>query len=394
MTIKKLVIFNITPLTKRDFLRFGGEVLKEYDFDVWFYDFSPVVYPKLHQNCTFPDLYRPENHILLSTKSEAVKAISDLPPDSFVIMDPQFDYRTFFIFQSLSKAKIPYCALSNHSSPMSVEKKSNKIFKILNKIFSLDFIALKKIIYGPKFARLWGIRSPDFCIAGSTLSLEKYKSRYLISNDTEVLWAHSLDYDIYLKYKGENAKATGKQIIYLDPLAPMFKGDALALNYKSPTTVKNFYPSICKFFNHVEKELDASIEIAAHPKSNHPLYPDYFEGRKTLRGDTFGMIQNSKLVMTHMSTSIQFAILLKKPIIFLTTRELENDSLHSEYIKGFANYFGKKPINIDEPLNMDLEKEMYIDEKLYEGYIDLYIKKRGTEELNTWQILTNRINCL
>ena len=55
MAIKKVVVFNTTPLTKRDFIRFGGKVLKENGFDVWFYDFSPVVYPKLYESCT-------ENH--------------------------------------------------------------------------------------------------------------------------------------------------------------------------------------------------------------------------------------------------------------------------------------------------------------------------------------------
>jgi hypothetical protein len=394
MAIKKIIVVCINPLTKRDFIRFGGEVLKENGFDVWFYDFSPFVYPKLFKNCTFPDLYRPENFILFSSESETSEAFTKLPPESFVIMDPQFDYRTFKIFQALSKTKIPYCAVNNHSGPEWKENKSLNFLKILKKIFSLNITNLKKIIYSHRFAHIWGIRPPSFCIAGSELSLKRNRSRFIIGENTETIWTHAHDYDTFLENKNTNEKVTGNHAVFLDPLAPIFQGDALAMDFKVATTVEKYYPSICKFFDYVEKKLDVIVKIAAHPKSNHPPCPEYFGGRQTLRGNTFGMIENSRFVMTHSSTSIQFSILLKKPILLLTTEELEKGMLFSAEIKAYAQSLGKKIINIDEPLNMDLGKEMCIDDKLYEDYIDLYIKKRGTEELNTWQILTNRINRL
>ena len=209
MAIKKIIVVCINPLTKRDFIRFGGEILKENGFDVWFYDFSPVVYPKLFKNCTFPDLYRPENFILFSSESETSEAFTKLPPDSFVIMDPQFDYLTFKIFQALSKTKIPYCAVNNHSGPEWKENKSLSFLKILKKIFSLNITNLKKIIYSPRFAHIWGIRPPDFCIAGSELSLKRNRTRFIIGEDTETIWAHAHDYDIYLKNKSTNKNVTG-----------------------------------------------------------------------------------------------------------------------------------------------------------------------------------------
>ena len=96
-------------------------------------------------------------------------------------------------------------------------------------------------------------------------------------------------------------------------------------------------------------------------------------------------------MVNHLSNAIQFAILLKKPIVFITTRELKNDSRLSSLIKSFAHSIGKTIINIDEPFSIDWEKELYVDEKLYDDYINHYIKKRGSEELNTWQILANRL---
>jgi hypothetical protein len=97
-------------------------------------------------------------------------------------------------------------------------------------------------------------------------------------------------------------------------------------------------------------------------------------------------------VITHSSVAFQFAVLLKKPVVFLTTAELEKDKIFSENIKAWANSIEKKPINIDESLTMDWKKELYVDEKIYSDYTELYIKRKGTKELNIWQILANRLN--
>ena len=106
------------------------------------------------------------------------------------------------------------------------------------------------------------------------------------------------------------------------------------------------------------------------------------------------MIENSRFVISQVSTAFQFAVLLKKPVIFFTTDELKDDKIFSSYIKAYSQSIEKKPINIDESLDMDWEKELYVDEKLYEDYKELYIKKKGTEESNTWEILTNRMKQL
>jgi len=47
---------------------------------------------------------------------------------------------------------------------------------------------------------------------------------------------------------------------------------------------------------------------------------------------------------------------LKKLIIFLTTKEFENDKIFSADIKAFAHSLGKKPIDIDKLLTIDLER--------------------------------------
>jgi hypothetical protein len=400
MAIKKIVFFCGTPFTKRDYDRFGGEILKKNGFDVWFYDFSPILYPDLYNNCAYPDLYQPQNYFLFLSESEGLKSISELPPDSFAIIIFGFGPASFKIYRSLSKARIPYCPLTNSSLPEDEKQKSSEILSTVNraikKIFPLNIDTLKKILYRPQFAPLLGINRPDYCIAASETSFESSKAQYLVGNDTKIIWAHSQDYDIFLKNPSKDLKISGNNAIFLDTQAPMFIGDCLALGIETPITVEKYYPSLCKFFEHVEKQLNIKIEIASHPKSNHSSHPDYYGGRRTIRGSTFEMIKNARFVITHGSTAAQFAILLKKPVVILTTNEYKKCklSLFTTLIDAFAHSVGKTAINVDEPLNIDWEKELFVDENIYDDHIDCYIKKRGTEELNTWQILTNQLKQL
>ena len=47
---------------------------------------------------------------------------------------------------------------------------------------------------------------------------------------------------------------------------------------------------------------------------------------------------------------------------------------------------GKKSINLDEPINIDWESELKVNEEKYLEYKNKYIKKPGTPELPFWQL--------
>ena len=92
----------------------------------------------------------------------------------------------------------------------------------------------------------------------------------------------------------------------------------------------------------------------------------------------------------HGSTAINFAVLFKKPIIFATTNDLKQ-SLEGPLIDAMASAFRKKAINLESTMEIDLKKELVINEEAYRDYKDSYIKKDGTEELPFWQIVANRL---
>ena len=91
-----------------------------------------------------------------------------------------------------------------------------------------------------------------------------------------------------------------------------------------------------------------NIKISLHPRCNSNInYSQYFKGFNLSNISTSESIFNSEFVIAHYSTSIQLAVLLYKPILFITTNELEK-SERKGFVKKFANTLGKTPININE----------------------------------------------
>ena len=80
------------------------------------------------------------------------------------------------------------------------------------------------------------------------------------------------------------------------------------------------------------------------------------------------MVHSADFVLTKNSTAISFAVIYRKPILFIYSDELKDDPITMPSIKMMADYVGSTPINIDNP-TLDIEGCMKIDEELYDRYI-------------------------
>jgi hypothetical protein len=141
--------------------------------------------------------------------------------------------------------------------------------------------------------------------------------------------------------------------------------------------------------------MNTEIVIAVHPRSNYNNLPDYFGGRSCIKGKTGQLIKDSSFVIAHMSTSIGFAVLYHKPIVFITTDKLykmnSGKNLTGSYIQAIAAELGKNPINIDHMSEFNWNHEMEINEEAYLCYKNNYIKKKGTPEKPLWEIFCSYI---
>lgn len=395
--IKKIVFLMNYPLNLRDYTRFGAEILKNNGFEVLFFNFSPFMSPALQEKAAASNFILDyQGHFSFDNEKDAIAAISKLPKECFAVVLMHYSPKTFRIYRALSKAKIQYavCAVNFLPGPFIDNAKTNRIFK---RIFRLTFPKMRRyfisLLFHPRLFEYLGVCEAKICLAGGAKFTNDCLQAYPFGKNTSVLYTHALDYDIYLENAGAEKEDTGegdyKRSVFLSGGAPQFLGDDVTLSKKWFLSEERYYPSLCKFFDKVESETGVKIEIAAHPRSKDEINHDYFSGRLAVRDKTFQMIKHARFVITHNSTAANFAVLFKKPIIFITTDEHEASIAESGYIKAMAFALGKKPINIGRPYKIDWPKELFVDEAKYAGYKNDYIKKSGSEKLNSWQIFAN-----
>lgn len=376
----------------RDYQRFGIQLLQENGFQVEVWDFTPLLNCKLFQGYVPPDLFDYNGLSLISSKQEMHDKLSRLSKGDFVINLVSYNFENLSVYRALSKSDARYAVFYGNALPVYLQKKKGLCLlrELIGRITGLRQIESWKRLLIELPLNFLGVKPADLILAGG----EKcFSYHFPVNKHTEVLYIHTLDYDLYLKEKNNNA-AERAIAVFLDEFIP-FHPERLMVGVKNFVDPDKYYSSLNSFLNMVEKETGLEVVIAAHPRSNYEDLPDYFNGRKCIKGKTINLIKDCKLVIAHCSTALNFANLFYKPVIFMTYSELDNVRKdRNNYIKEFARWFGKGPISIDRDFNglsIDWRKELSVSKQHYNEYKRAYIKTQGSEDLVSWQIVANRL---
>lgn len=394
----KIIVLIDYPFNKRDYDRFGIELLRNNGLEVEIWDITSCLHKKykdqlIEENpANFTDLR------IFEEKSDIINAISLLDARCIINCFVEYSIRTFFIFRTISKYQINYCVFGMvpFPSPEPIQNSfTGRVVSVLKKGNALKFNqiiqhVLNKILLDYYF--VFGIAPASIILlAGET---SPGKPSYPVNKSTSRLWTHMPDYDIYLQQKNEPEDPCKIEGVFLDQYLPRHP-DFLHMGIDFPFSPSDYYPKICNFFEILEKNMNSRIVIAAHPRSDYDNSPDYFGGRTIIKGQTSRIVKKSSFVVTHTSTSINFAVLYHKPIVFITTDNLQKmvsgKNILGLYIQAIARELGKNPINIDHVSEFNWECEMAIDEEAYLRYKNLYIKRKGTPENPLWEIYCSHL---
>lgn len=400
MIFRNVIYFIFSPFCRRDYDRFGIDIVKKSGFKVEIWDLTPILAEEVYKITKVPDPidYKSSNCKLFLSKADFHREVRKISRDSLIITMFGIDYKTYFLFKELSRLGILYVLFHANTIPLYRSTKSsystgykNRLVLLFNKIKAINISKFRKVIFESISKHLLKIQPPAFILAGGSQAIVNYKPP--IGKNTKIIWAHTLDYDLYLSdLNKESAGEFGdkKYAVFIDGYQP-FHPDYVRMNVKPPVAPENYYPALCNFFSDVEGETGLEVIIAAHPRSNYDEHPDYFRGRKTIRGKTMELIRDSKLVLMHYSTSVNFAVLYNKPVIFFTTNEMEKFSMDANYIRAYSSELDKSFINISRSYKVNWERELKIDPKVYNCYKERYIKRKNTEDKFFWQIVADEI---
>ena len=248
---------------------------------------------------------------------------------------------------------------------------------------------IKKFLHVVRRNLLWSFL-PNFVFTGGSEYLSRMKrespryTRFILGNSSD--FSHSIRISL-------GSPPNSDKLVYLDTGFPGFPRDELLVGLSEEVDPKDWYPKLDKFFGFVERELKNEVEIAIHPKHFGRDHQPMFGGRSSVGGETPELVKNASLVIATNSTSISYAIAFAKPLILVTSNQIQNgrDQYKASLIANIATETGARIFNIDrEYTEQDLREAMVIDHAKYESYKRKYLTSR-TDGKPNYQVLLDEV---
>lgn len=318
--------------------------------------------------------------IYIKTYEDLLDQISKLDPNNtIVILEIYFRWSTIQLFKLLNQLKIQYVKLDFYLNPIIAFANINKTKKLL---LSLNLKNLK--VWLKNIFQIKLLNKIDNCI-----KFNNYETLFITGSNNpftnkNVVSLNYFDVEIDIQIKNQSSIIEGNYIVFLDtnlPSHPDLKRDKL-----ETISSKVYYQKLNLFFDKIEKKTGYNIIIAAHPHSN---YTQEFLNRKVIKNNTAILVKHCKFVILHESTSMNFALMNRKPIVLIYFNEFitYKNYLTEIYLRmeKLSRYFEIPLINID----MEIEDiRLTFNEYKYDEYLWKYIYSTQFPKSN-YEILKN-----
>ncbi|WP_147802806.1 hypothetical protein [Alkalicoccus halolimnae] len=357
--INKIILITGKKLSVIDYEKYGLYSFYNQGLNVEILDVSAIMNPINYKKdiSNHAKIFR---YINIEKKHELIEYIEKLNKESIICCSSSFPFtfKTIQFYRLISKKKIPYFYISNNYVPQkNLENTALKIKakKIVKKILFKTYV------------------SPANFIAVGGATQHKYID-IIDKNKTSVLFLHSYDFEKYLHSSSDTRPnirfKSSKYAVFLDQNLPGHRD--LILN-GSAISSENYYEEVNSFFDYLEENLNIKVVIAGHPRSKN--MSSNFGGRNIYFDETVELVKNSEFVLSHYSTAINYAVLFRKPALFIATKEIIDNKKMMDTVSSMASLLGKKPIILNEMKSnfKSQEQLLEINEKLYLQYEKLYI---------------------
>jgi hypothetical protein len=388
--MKNIIIIVESSFSSRDYGRFGVSILLDKGYDVHVFDCTPMLCPKLPLSKmvgTVSDKFR--HHYICNTTT-FVDALLKIRGSVFALSYVQYRALSYKIYRVLSKYKINYGYIALPPVVMETialnESDISTGYAFFKKICKIN---IKEQAVRRLPLSLLRLRSAKYVFYGSRLSNTNLK---FIDRYTEKCCLHSFDYEVY-KEDLEEDNRYYDDIVFLDQSLPIHP-DFLRSPVDSMPPTEKYYDEMCSLFDQLEKNYGRNVIISAHPRMDPLLLSVYFKDRTVIIGRTNELVKKSKFCVAHYSTAINFAALHNKPILFVTTDDIEKCSHMKRCQDAYTNYFKTKGINISNGLDIFGMKDFPIKATNYGNYKNDFIKSDNSVEGEYWATVAGKINSL
>jgi hypothetical protein len=367
---KKLAIISRVNFQKRDYSRYGIEILKK-KFKVDVLDLSEILIPRSKK---YFKKFHSKNVFIVRNIFQFIKILKKNKYD-FVIEYLENSPKEIIlriIIKLYAHYLIKYLGGIKSNIIYSDSKSIFLITMFKNIITNIKLFIL--ILLNKSLIDLVLVPGKDF-----------FYQKSIVKSAKKILFTNSYDYNEYLLKKSKKI-IKKKYFTYIDQ--NFISHPDFYIKRRKPFVSKSFYNDLEYFFCVVEKKYNVKVLVCLHPKTNLNNCA-HINKKRVSRKKTFETIKNSSHVFAHYSTAISYAVLLKKPISFLTSNEFKK--IRQGYqTKIMAEKLNSKLININKKNDMILNFK--IDKFRNNEFIKNYLCHPKSKKINTWIYLSNYLN--
>jgi hypothetical protein len=392
--LSKHIIFLISqPLDDRNYERFGIEYLMNNGWKVEIWDLTPLLYPKVWENF-FQQGKKLKNtacYNQINSSKELFQRANNAEPGIFIDYIEICEYNYLKTKLILLNRRFLSLTLRMGAMPLPIphnESRFDRIIRLVKKnvnkeenlasTFNRLFL---KMYFQPSLSHY---RKQFYRVVSGNVT---YKEALNSIPEDQIIKAHNYDYDKYLLADTIDQFADEKYILFIDE-DMAYHSDFIYQNVSSPVKPEVYFPTMRNALGYIADQLECSIKIATHPRSNYTgERSDAYGNIPIYHGITAELIKSAYLVIGHTSTSLQLAVLYKKPILFVTTNEIQNSG-YQLFIDEYARVLHRNIVNLDTTLTgTDWSQYLQVSNKIYESYFFNYIKFANTDEKYSLEII-------
>jgi hypothetical protein len=369
--------------------RLGIDTLEKRGFSVEFWDCSKIFRPQFQGAQQASDVDGFSGLRNFEKKSHLLDKIIDLTSQDTLLTMMGLSIETFSVLRHISRTKALWGTMRLGALPTSPGERHfrSRIEKFIRRPFRAVNFLFQKLP-----PTKLGLRHPDFILVGGTAPLGGGFA-HMNGPNTKILDVHSFDYDRHLQTMSEKEEVTQPtSVVFLDHGGP-FHRDLSLFNIPFPCSVEEYFSNLNSFFRLVEKKNGCSVVVAGHPRVDYKKEGNPFEGRKIIQGAIQKCVKNAIFAISFSSTSVSFAVIYKKPVLFLALNPNKRNAFDPK-TKSIATKLGKSQIYWTGKGDIDWDRELMVDQSCYEHYMETYIKSRSSPERLCWEVFADYLTTI
>ena len=364
----KIIFLTSQVISERDFKRFGIDTI-EAKSQLQILDFTSLLQPISFEK-QFKSRKKDLNTYFIRNLSELFNLKNNFKDSDLIIslMGNQHELNNS-IYKFIKPYENKVCLVNISATPMYPLNIKFSFFKRLycgifseRKFFFIN--KLRKIIFIIKklFSKRISLKPGYLAFCGEEV-INFFSDAF--NEKTKII--KTCSYDFVLSKLVKERILDYKYIVFLDEYL-INHSDLKILNRKIEKE-KIYYEELNKFFNFIEKNFKTKVVIASHPRADLEFNKTKFPKHKVFIGNTPQLMKYSEGCITHASTSINFAVIFRKPILFITTNRMQRTRFNNELL---SSWFNKTPLNISKAYSYE---EVFKSFKINKIYMKQYFHK-------------------